>query len=336
MLLLVIAGLPAAGDTPDDELSVTAVQFEIEEETAVDRDALGEEIADAVETAAADGADLVVFPEYLNVFPALAEDPALIKAFAEMDFAAQKLESPAAGASGDTPSVDAAGAASVEAMVRELVANVHRHTGHMSLRSLFAARAQETSRWIDETYGEAARDHDVHVVAGTYFAFDEQGRRASLTNRAVVYDPDGARTYEQDKVFLTAFERDLLGLDAADVSDASGVEIGEWSIALTICRDTYFEQWNEVHSDRDLWIDLRGEGTEYNAEVRRRLEGTIPERISQTNVSHGLTVFLTGEFHGLFWEGRTSFIEESGDTVEAISEADTATGFDLVSTTIER
>lgn len=321
MLLFAAFVFPAAGDAPDDALTVSAVQFEIDETTVLDREALAEEIGHAVETAAEEGADLVVFPEYLNVFPALSDDTALTDAVAEMDFSAEAIE---------------AGDATGEQTVRELLARVYRHTGHRSLRSLFAARAEETSRWIDEAYGEAADSHDVHVIAGTYFALEEQGRRASLTNRAVAYDPDGRRSFEQDKVYLTAFERDLLGLDSADVGDASGIEIAGWSIALTICRDTYFEEWNEVHSDRDLWIDLRGEGTEYNAEVRRRLEGAVPERILETDVSYGLTVFLTGEFHGLYWEGRSSFVEESGDSVAPLSEAATTTGYDIISTTIKQ
>ena len=341
VLFLLAAAIPSFTGEPPNSLAVSAVQFEIDVRTAVNREALEGKIASAVETAAGDNADLVVFPEYINVFPALSADEQLIEAFARMDFSADKIGSAGGGSAAGQrlPAGSSESGSRVESgrnLVRTLLASVYRHTGHRSLRSLFAARAEGVSRWMDEVYGEAADRHDVHIVAGTYFAFDEQGRRGTLTNRAVVYAPDGTRSYEQDKVFLTAFERDLLGLDAAEVENASGFTVDGWSVALTICRDTYFEAWNTVHGERDLWIDIRGEGTEYNAEVRRRLEGAVPERISETDVSYGLTVFLTGEFHGLYWEGRSAFVEESGDSVERLSEANATTGHDIVSAKIGR
>ncbi|MFP4642825.1 MAG: nitrilase-related carbon-nitrogen hydrolase [Spirochaetales bacterium] len=335
VLILLSAAIPSFTGEPPNGLTVSAVQFEMDEHTAVDRQALEDEIASAVETAAEDNADLVVFPEYINVFAALSDDEQLIEAFAGMDFSAENLQADGRGRAADGGE-SGSGGGSGDNLVRALLASVYRHTGHRSLRSLFAARAEGVSRWMDEAYGEAAERHDLHIVAGTYFAFEENGSRARLTNRAVVYAPDGTRSYEQDKVYLTAFERDLLNLDAAEVEDASGFAVDGWSVALTICRDTYFDPWNDHHADRDLWIDLRGEGTEYTADVRRRLEDAVPERISETDVPYGLTVFLAGEFHGLYWEGRSAFVEESDDSVQPISQADASAEHDIISTTLGR
>ncbi len=331
-LILTVAGItlsirPAtAREQPDTEatdqpLTVAAVQFEISEVAVADLERFEHEVYDAIMRAADRGSDLVVFPEYQNVFAALSEHDAFLTALSQLDLSGEQIED----------SIDGTAADSTRSAAAQLFHTLQTYTGYESVHELFASSSEESSQWIDRIYGRAAAEYEVTVVAGTYFALDgAQEGDSRLTNRAVVYGPDGERIYEQDKVFLTAFERGIVELSSGEADDAEGFEVEGWSVGLTICRDTYFPVWDEIHAERDLWIDLRGEGTEYDESVRERLQDAVPARLLESDVRYGMTVFLTGEFHGLFWEGRSSTIEASDDTVEALSEVESATQHELL------
>lgn len=289
---------PARGGAPEDDLTVAAVQFEMSEELLVDLAAFEREIVVSIEEAADGGSDLVVFPEYVNVFPALA---------------GSRLEPRAL--------VETAGTVARAGSLGRLYDAVGRRAADVSVRELFTSSSEDTLRWMDRVYGSAAAEHGLHIVAGTYFARVTGSEGDRLKNRAVVYGPDGERIYEQDKRFLTPFEEEVIGLDTGDPHDAEGVQVGDWSVGLTICRDTYFPVWNAVHHGRDLWIDLRGEATAFDGSVRRRLEEAVPARLHETEVPYGVTVFLTGELYGLYWEGRSSVIFGGGAELESLDSA---------------
>ena len=294
-------------ERPEYGLTVAAVQFEMSEELLLDRAVFEREIVDSIEEAVAGGSDLVVFPEYMNVFPVLADsrlDPA---SFAEI--AETVARSGALGRLRDA---------------------VGRRVGDRSVRELFTSSSEDTSKWMDRVYGGAAAEHAIHIVAGTYFAREPGKEDDRLKNRAIVYGPTGERIYEQDKRFLTPFEEEVIGLDTGDPYDAAGVQIGEWSVGVTICRDTYFPVWNAVHHERDLWIDLRGEATEFDGSVRQRLEEAVPARLHETGVPYGLTVFLTGELYGLYWEGRSSMIAGRDAELERLTSAESRHERDVV------
>ncbi len=304
----------------DPPLIVGAVQFEVAEDIVADRERFESAIHAAIGRAAELGSDLVVFPEYQNVFAALIEHDRFVTALSELGLSGEQIEQSIDGATGSRRSA-----------VARLFGTLRAHTEFESLHELFTSSSKEVSRWMDRAYGRAAAEHAVTVVAGTYFALDDApDGNPQLKNRAVVYGPDGERLYEQDKVFLTAFEREIVELSAGDPDDAHGFEVEGWSVGLTICRDTYFPVWDEVHDGRDLWIDLRGEGTEYDASVRERLQDAVPERLMESAVPYGLTVFLTGEFHGLFWEGRSNAIAAFDDSVERLSEVGSVSEHELL------
>ncbi|MFW5994763.1 MAG: hypothetical protein ACOCRN_01535 [Spirochaetia bacterium] len=333
-------------DSPEEPLNIAAVQFEIDEDLVADQAAFVEAVHASVGEAAAEGADLVVFPEYVNVFPVFANYEDFLTAFESVSISRRELEYAASGRGGWKTDP-----------ILRFMGMFRLHTGYDSLGKLFLEEAEDTSRFIDRVYGTVAEEHDVYVVAGSFFSAEraessenttsrrgelatEASDRISvecydepcLTNQVVVYGPEGERVYEQDKVFLTEFEQEIVGLDAGDPRDAEGIDINGWSVGITICRDTYFDEWNEVHADRDVWIDLRGEGTEYNESVRSRLEGAVPERLADTGVPYGLTLFLTGEFYGLFWEGRSNVLDYTGEDTEYLERADTDEGYDIVTT----
>ena len=65
--------------------------------------------------------------------------------------------------------------------------------------------------------------------------------------------------------------------------------IGEKDIAFTICRDTFLTEWEEVHAEADLWIDVKAEGEPYSAETKRRFSLALPARIAASPVPVGFT-----------------------------------------------
>ena len=176
---------------------------------------------------------------------------------------------------------------------------------------------------IDETWSVIARRYGIYILAGTYFARDKSGE---IHNRAILYDPRGARIYEQDKVYLTPFEINILGLSPGRISDARTVRIEDTDLAFTICRDTFFDVWEEDFAEADLWFDLKANGKAFTDEQMRLFETALPERIKNSGIETGATVCLVGEFLSFFWEGQSSIVaydETVGYSV--VSEAPTPT-----------
>jgi predicted amidohydrolase len=281
---------------------VTAVQYEVKIENYRSPARFTGSIEACAAKAAAQGAELLVFPEYINVFLSLSEE---IEALAEV-----KSMEEAAVMLGGTMSRD-------------------------FLRRLLAERSDRVRELMDEIWGGAARRYSVWIVAGSYFALEG----GELYNRAVVYDPEGKTVYHQDKVYLTPFETEQAGLSAgtvekAELFDAAGLRCG-----LTICRDSFFDRWNDVFQEADLWIDIKANGEEYRPETKELFEAALPERIGETGIPFGVTACLNGSFLDLFWEGPSSIIrsiEGSGDGKlwEVIARADSPQAMQQVSARI--
>lgn len=278
------------------ELTVGAVQFEVREELFLSEASFRAAVAAEVEKAVAEGSELVVFPEYTGVF------------LAALPHGEEVSRSDTVGGA-----------------LRRISEEVGRT---LSLRELFLEAAPEVSARMDRIFGTLAAEHGVHILGGTYFAASPEERR--LTNRAVVYAPDGERCYEQDKVFLTTFERDLIGLDPGSLGRADGFSLDGVAVGLTICRDTFFEVWDTIHRDRDIWIDIKADGVAYDQAARRRYLTTIPERLAESDVPYGVTVSLVGSYLELFWEGRTSVVGWDGKELDLLDRSDGVRRGDLV------
>ena len=100
---------------------------------------------------------------------------------------------------------------------------------HASLAALQALYPQ----WLD-LFGGLARELGLTIQAGTFLAEAAPGR---YRNRAWWFAPDGTRGY-QDKLQLTAFEKDLGVIDPGDglrVFDVEGVRAG-----IAVCYDSEF------------------------------------------------------------------------------------------------
>ncbi len=278
-LLLVFSSLlplriEAQSSSAAPSLTIAAVQYEVDPESYVSTGAFFESIEPWVRRASRANADLVVFPEYINVFLAFHEEvPELLKA------------------------------QSMEEGMEVVRANVPDGT---SIHDVLRSRAAGLGRRMSEVWGKLARRYSLHILAGSYFA--AEGRE--LYNRAVVYGPSGSVEYEQEKVYLTPFERDFLGLSPGRIGDSRLFELEGWDCAVTICRDSFFDEWNRRYEEADLWIEIKANGEVYEEETQELFERALPERIGETGVPYGLTVSLTGAFLDFFWEG-TTFVVRS-------------------------
>ena len=287
-----------------DEFILASVQTRIEESDFQSVRAFATMIQDLVHEAVAEGADLIVFPEYLNVFLA------------------------------SVPYHDIVDSSSTVAESLTRIFAVPENPEN--LLELFSDNGDFVRRTMDQLYGSLANKYDVYILAGTYFApaADTYGN-PSLTNRSVLYNNHGVAVHEQDKVYLTPFENDFIGLSSGHIADVEKAEVFGMNVGITICRDTFFPVWDTVHQERDLWIDLRAEGTEW-VPGREDFTKLMPERLEQSSSAYGTTVTLTGEFLELFWQGKSSVFEQDDGKIETTAWAETATDSEVLIAVLQR
>ena len=283
----------------DDVLHVAAVQAEVVEETYLDSEKFESHVEKLVAEAERRGAELVVFPEYVNVFLLFESYAPIITRASRMDEALRELSALAGGAPAAAPT---GGAAPRAAAPTE------------TLQALLRRHAPSVERIVRRMWSDLAREYGVAIVAGTYFAPVGEER---IHNRAIVFDEDGSLIYAQDKVFLTAFEADVLDLGEGDLQEAETFEIDGFEIGLTICRDSFFSDWEPELGGADLWLELRANGELYTEAVRRRFEGALPERVGATSAVAGVSASLTGSMLDLVWEGPSYAVDASGRRVGA-------------------
>lgn len=178
------------------------------------------------------------------------------------------------------------------------------------LPTILTDLAPVTERVMDDWFGTRATELDAIIVAGTYIAVDDS--TGTLRNRLVVYGPDGARRYEQDKVYLTPIEIDTLGITAGRVDSAQPFIHDGVAYGFTICRDTFFAGWESELGEVDLWFDLKANGIEFTNEVAAGFLTALPERVANTGVPVGATVCLVGTLVDMLWEGRSSIVVPDG------------------------
>jgi predicted amidohydrolase len=285
LLLLAAPALPASG------LRVAVVQFRVDPSTYASQESFRKAVTATVEQAVrGQGPDLVVFPEYTCVFLAMLPY-------------ARELQ----GAAGV-----ADGLSRVQA--------VHPELG--TLRDVFLAQSAAAQRILAGVFAPLARRHRVTIVAGSAFvAENSQGGREELRNRAFVLGPDGRLLRAQDKVFLTDFERDVAGLSPGRIEDASPFVVAGARVCLTLCRDTFFAEWEDLFHGVDLWIDIKANAVPFTADEREDFRRALPARLPRAGVLHGITACLVGSFLDLTWEGESSVIECTDRVVRTISAA---------------
>ena len=269
-------------------LVVAAVQLEVGPEIVASYDAYRDEVRRLTRQAVDGGAALLVFPEYAGALLALLPFAWALDGAARAEEALERIR--------------------------------QREPWIRSVRDVFIAGSGVAERAMRDIYGEIAGALGVTIVAGTYFAADPRAR--VLTNRAVVFGPDGELLYQQDKVLLTEFEEGL-GLAPGEMDGARAFEVAGRRVALTICRDTFLEEWEWQHRAADLWIDLRANGEPFGPEVAERFEHALPARLLGSGVRHGITVCLTGKLLEFLWEGPSSHLRRGETGLESVASAAT-------------
>lgn len=269
-----------------ESLKVAAIQLEIHASTYRSYEQFKLEIENEVKEAVSIfNPDLILFPEYTSVFPAVTPYFDLIK-----------------------PG---------ESLV-EIFNKINSRNPHIrSLKDLFLEEADNVDQFLT-FWGELAEKYSVTIVGGSYFARNNE----QLNNRLIVFGPTGNRIYEQDKYFLTDFETDIIGLAGGSGEKPEGLTINGKKVVFTICRDTFLDRWESFYNGADLWIDIKANGVAFTPDQRDLFTRALPARMKNTDVDRGVTVCLTGDFLELFWEGESSYVRKANDSVHTIITAE--------------
>jgi predicted amidohydrolase len=294
---------PSHDPQPSQALRIAAVQLQIRQ-SDLDSFAVFRSRIDTLIRRCMDyDPDLIVFPEYTSVFLALVPYHGLIR--------------------------DSRSAEEGLARIRE------RDPLIAGFRDLFLVNSGLVERAMEEIFAASARRYGVAIIAGTYFAWSG-AERTALVNRLVLYDPSGQVAYTQDKVYLTPFEEQLLGISAGSLDRAKPIVLQGYEVGITICRDTFFSAWLQVHSGVDLWIDIKANGTVFTQEERQRFLRAVPARISEGGIPYGLTVCLTGSLLDLLWEGQSSLARlDPAEGARYVQTADSATDEEILFLSID-
>jgi predicted amidohydrolase len=276
LLIVLWAGLSSPAERPvaeDRPLRVAAVQLSIHPPDVASLAAFRARVEGLVAACLPAEPDLILFPEYTSAFLALVPYGAELQEEADVAEALHRIQA------------------------REPLAR--------GLRELFLLNAGLAEAAARELFGGLARRHRVALGAGTLFAAERGAGGTRLVNRALVFGRDGELLHAQDKVLLTEFEQEELGLEAGSLDRARPFLLQGRRIGLTICRDTYLEEWERLLAGCDLWVDLKANGQPFTEQARKGFRHALPARLAGSTVCYGLTVCLTGRLCGLAWEGES-------------------------------
>ena len=262
-----------------EELKVAAVQLQINDYTYSSYDRFRYEMETHVKEAVNTfNPDLIIFPEYTSVFPAITPFYEYLQ-------------------QGGT--------------IEDIFYRINRSNENIcSIKDIFMEEAGNVENLLS-FWGELSKKYDVAIVGGSYFASHD----GDLTNRLVVYGPEGERIYEQDKFFLTDFETDIIDLTEGSPENQGGFILKGKQIVLTICRDTFLRRWETMYDGADLWIDIKANGVAFTEDQKELFSLALPARMKEVTVRYGVTVCLTGSFLEFLWEGESSFIKNIDDSV---------------------
>lgn len=288
LMLIIVSPFQVTGEVKDSGISVQCLDLEFDEyhgdkpfriviwqkqlqtEDFLSLHAFREQAERGVERALSLNADCLIIPEYANVMLALLPFSDLL---------------------GEIQTVE-------EGLVR--ISQLRR--GETSLPQLFR-EGEETARAVmDQVWGNFAKQYGITILSGTYFANGQNG----LVNRALLYDSSGKVIYYQDKIHLTSFEEELIGLVPGDRTRARIFTLDGLKIGMSICRDTFFNDYAHLMEDADIWIDLKANGEEFVQETAKLFSMALQKRQEQYGIPLGITACLNGEFLNLHWEGPSS------------------------------
>jgi predicted amidohydrolase len=241
--------------------------------------------------------DLIVFPEYTTALLALAPYRRALADSVSVQDCLERIQSARPGLTG--------------------------------LRALFLEQSAAVDKAMQEIFGALAREGGCTIVAGSFFAREAGAAGPELRNRACVFAPDGELFYTQDKVFLTDFERDRLGVSPGSVQGASifrverdhGRRVGGALAALTVCRDTFHPDWEKGFAGADLWIDVKANGTSFTPQEEQGFREALSARLAASGIGSGITACLVGRILDLVWQGKSSVLRLGPGGPQSVAEA---------------
>ncbi len=285
-------------------LKVAAVQLHIDEDLYSSVESFRRRISELIAECRQFEPDLIIFPEYTSVFIALIPYSRIIRKAANIAEGWEMIKKQ-------------------EPLLKEL-------------RDLFLFNSGFVERVIYSVFAELAEEHGVNIIGGSYLAWKKtKTEEVTLRNRAFLFDDKGRLIYLQDKVFLTEFEREVLGLSPGSMENAVPFSINQRRIALSICRDTFMSDWEAHFAGSDLWLDIKANGTKYTPEEAASFMRALPARIGPAGVGAGITTCLTGKFLDLFWEGESSLAIAAGGQVKLSERAESASEEEILFLTID-
>ncbi len=285
-------------------LKVAAVQLHIDEDLYSSVESFRRRISELIAECRQFEPDLIIFPEYTSVFIALIPYSRIIKKAANIAEAWEMIKKQ-------------------EPLLK-------------SYSDLFLFNSGLVERVIYSVFADLAAEHGVNIIGGSYFAWKKTGENdVTLRNRAFLFDDKGRLIYVQDKVFLTRFEREIIGISPGSMENAIPFSINQRRIALSICRDTFMSDWEEHFAGSDLWLDIKANGTKYTPEEAASFMRALPARIGPAGVGAGITTVLTGEFLDLFWEGESSLAIAEDGRVKLSERAKSASEEEILFLTID-
>jgi len=287
--------MPAWLFSEGDNFNVAGLQYRIDFEDYSSREDFFRKIDNSVGEICSDHKiDLIIFPEYIGVFYQLIKYNDIIRVNESFQ----------------------------SALISVLAANPQ----FAGMADVFLAGTDDLKSYIDG-WSEISRKYGVSIIAGSCFASDSEG---GLRNRSFVFNEDGRQIYYQDKVYLTDFEKEIIGLSPARLEDASFFRISGKNIVMTICRDAYARDWEEKNSGAFLWVDIKANGEVFNSGQRQSFLRALPSRLFYSDVNYGITVCAVGRYLDLFWEGESSAIRKDGSGLYLAAAAASSNDSDTV------
>ncbi|MGC9317142.1 MAG: carbon-nitrogen hydrolase family protein [Armatimonadota bacterium] len=208
------------------------------------------------------------------------------------------------------------------------------------VRAAFLAAAPRVREAYTQTFSALAREHRVHIVAGSVLLPCESGGEDGVCNSTFLFDDRGAIAGRTDKVDLIPLEdSDGLHLTPGRRSAVHVWRTGIGVIGALICLDSW---------DRDLASALADEGAQMLVVPSANPEPFTPEvladrkrglyaRVAELGLP-GVEAYAVGNLAGLQFEGRSWILEPDAaeaDGVRVVAEAESATEPAVICATVK-
>ncbi|MEA3400840.1 MAG: nitrilase-related carbon-nitrogen hydrolase [Armatimonadota bacterium] len=214
-----------------------------------------------------------------------------------------------------------------------------RARGSLTPAVLLAAARRVREAYV-QTFSALAREHRVHIAAGSVLLPCESGGEDSVCNSAFLFDDQGRIAGRTDKVNLIPLEeRGGLHLTPAHHSQVRvwRTEIG--TLGALICLDAWDRELARALADQgaQMLVVPSANAEAFAADVLTQRKQGLYARVAELAVP-GVQAYAVGSLAGLGFEGRSWILEPDSteaDGVRVVAEADTATDPAVVCATVK-